>query len=112
MQPPQPKSILEAALDNLPAELRNNPVFRVIYSCCFFLFMWVIIAFLFWFVFVVLLSYRNDGMKSFLYDCSTFAVGSYSSETCTTKGWVSFLLNVSSFIFTAVGLTQPDPDYK
>lgn len=97
MKDSKDKTVLEDILDNfLEGESRRNDILVIGVSVVVFIFTWIIAALI---LFICTIPFP------FLNDCQTF---SYTNSTqCTTKGWVSFIINIVSFIKAALYLASP-----
>ncbi|WP_335101570.1 hypothetical protein [Nostoc sp.] len=99
------KMTLKVFLDSLPNNYPKNPLFLIIYSCLLFVMVWIIITFSILLFVIIPLGFI--GLKDFIYECKTLEYFNEISTTCTTKGWVTFIHNIVSFLITVFIVFSP-----
>jgi len=111
-----PKSYLEYGLRNVPStippEVANSIIFKIFFVTVVFIITWITISFLFTILFVLIPSII--GLKDIVLECNNVSIDTGITETtevnCDTKDWVSFIVNLSSFIVTLFTLLSPPSD--
>jgi hypothetical protein len=83
------------SLPNYP----QDPFSLIFFSLLGFLFTWMIVFFAIGLLVIMPIGYM--GMKDLIYECNTLEIYNQISTTCTTKGWVTFIHNIVSFMITA-----------
>ena len=107
MKDTKDKTVLEGMLDEyLEGEYRRNSVLVIGLSTVIFIFIWIVVAFI---LFIIVNFFAIGFLKDLLIDCQTFKnyISSAQTTQCTTKEWVSILINIGSFIRTACYLISP-----
>ena len=83
----------------------KDPFSLIFFSILGFLFVWLIIFFIIGFLVIMPLDFM--GMDKLIYECNTLETYNQITTTCTTKGWVTFIQNIVSFLIAAFMFLAP-----